>query len=143
MYVISTPQLMRSFSPKALDFAHNFRPISKHERDIIHEKRSLLFSGDHPWEKKIDVTMGSFDGAETCELVGCYLLSLPKNMTKKSGYTVMTDWQLSKKRIQTVNFNCFLSVNSLNSLSPEIQNASSISLFNFKLKSFFLGICTL
>ena len=74
----------------------------------------MLFSGDHPWEKKIDVTMGSFDGAETCELVGCYLLSLPKNMAKTSGYTVITDWQLSKKRIQTskhtVNFNYFFSV---------------------------------
>jgi len=58
---------------KALDFAHNFRPISKHERGIIiHEKRSLLFSGDCQWGKKpstnqFDVTMGLFDGAETCE----------------------------------------------------------------------------
>lgn len=38
---------------KALDFAHKFRPISKCEREIIiHAKRSLLFSNDHPWEKK-------------------------------------------------------------------------------------------
>lgn len=32
-----------------------------------------------------DVTMGSFDGAETCELVGCYLLSL---LTKKKGQNI-------------------------------------------------------
>ena len=56
-------------------------PISTHERNIIiHAKRSLLFSDNTPWEKKasndrFDVTMGSFDGAETCELVGCYILS--------------------------------------------------------------------
>lgn len=74
-----------------MDFAHKFRPISKHERDIIiHAKRSLLFSGGCPWEKKsstnqFDVTMGSFDGAETCELVGCYLLSL---LTKKYGQNI-------------------------------------------------------
>ena len=74
---------MRSCSSvKALDFASKYRPISSHERDIIlHAKRSLLFSNDSTWEKKssnglFDVTMGSFDGAETCELVGCYLLSL-------------------------------------------------------------------
>ena len=43
-------------------------------------KRSLLFSRNTTWCKKttkslFDVTMGSFDGAETCELVGSYLLS--------------------------------------------------------------------
>ena len=42
-------------------------------------KESLLFSGEKTWEKKnnpgFDVTMGSFDGAETSELVGLYLLS--------------------------------------------------------------------
>ena len=43
-------------------------------------KRSLLFSRNTTWCKKttkslFDVTMESFDGAETCELVGSYLLS--------------------------------------------------------------------
>ena len=56
----------------------------------MHAKRSLLFSDDCPWEKKslnnkFDVTMGSFDGVETCELVGCYLLSL---LTKKCGQCI-------------------------------------------------------
>ena len=49
-----------------------------------------LFSDDCPWEKKsacnqFDVTMGSFDGAETCELVGCYILSL---LTEKYGRNI-------------------------------------------------------
>ncbi|KAL9978041.1 hypothetical protein ACROYT_G015518 [Oculina patagonica] len=62
-------------------FANSYRPITTHERDIIiHAKRSLLFSDNIPWEKKasndqFDVIMGSFDGAETYELVGCYILS--------------------------------------------------------------------
>ena len=43
-------------------------------------KNSLLFSNNTTWCKKesaslFDVTMGSFDGAETCELVGSFLLS--------------------------------------------------------------------
>ena len=43
-------------------------------------KNSLLYSDKNPWGKKncdnfFDVTMGSFDGAETCELVGLFLLS--------------------------------------------------------------------
>ena len=76
---------------KALDFATNYRQITSHEREIIlHAKRSLLFSDNCPWEKKsvnnqFDVTMGSFHGAETCELVGCYLLSL---LTKIYGHNI-------------------------------------------------------
>ena len=47
---------------------------------IIKAKKSLLFNGNTAWCKRetkslFDVTMGSFDGAETCELVGLYLLS--------------------------------------------------------------------
>jgi len=65
--------------------------MGQHERNIIiHAKRSLLFSDDCPWEKKsstnqFDVKMGSFDRAETCELVGCYLLSL---LTEKCGQNI-------------------------------------------------------
>ena len=54
--------------------------ISKAEEEIIIQcKRSFLFLNSEIWEKKgennFDVTMGSFDGAETCELIGLYLLS--------------------------------------------------------------------
>ena len=48
---------------------------------IKHARKSLLFYGKCAWEKKgsndmFDVTMGSYDGAEICELVGLYLLNL-------------------------------------------------------------------
>ena len=55
--------------------------ISTSERQtIMNSKDSLLFSEGQSWEKRtstsiFDVTMGSYDGAETCKLVGCYLLS--------------------------------------------------------------------
>ena len=43
-------------------------------------RKSLLFDKTHVWTKKegglFDVTMGAYDGAEVCELVGTYLLSL-------------------------------------------------------------------
>ena len=85
------PSITEKLLSKALDFATAYRQITSHEREIIlHAKRSLLFSDNCPWEKKsannqFDVTMGSFDGAETCELVGCYLLSL---LTKKYGQNI-------------------------------------------------------
>ena len=85
------PSITEKLLHKALDFANSYRPISEHERDIIiHAKRSLLFSENVPWEKKtsndrFDVTMGSFDGAETCELVGSYILS---RLTEKYGNNI-------------------------------------------------------
>ena len=49
-------------------------------RTIKHCRKSLLFHNNEAWKKKttptcFDVTMGSFDGTELCELVGIYLLS--------------------------------------------------------------------
>ena len=45
----------------------------------MHSRKSLLFNNTDIWIKKygdldFDVTMGSFDGAELCELVGLYIL---------------------------------------------------------------------
>ena len=73
----------------ALDFASNYDNITDEEREIImHAKTSCLHSSGSYWGKRtssslFDVTiMGSFDGAESCELVGSYLLHL---ITTKHG----------------------------------------------------------
>ena len=62
--------------------ASQYDEITENEKAIIMKaKQSLLFYRNTTWRKKtsadslFDVTMGSFDGAETCELVGSYLLS--------------------------------------------------------------------
>ena len=49
-------------------------------RTIKHWRKSLLFHNNVAWKKKtttscIDVTMGSYDGAEVCELVHTFILS--------------------------------------------------------------------
>ena len=65
-------------------FASNFTNITKEEKHIIkHTNGSSLYNNNTPWAKKssdFDVTMGSFDGAETCELVGLFLLSQLKHL---------------------------------------------------------------
>ena len=66
----------------ALDYSFKFTTITPQDRHIIiHAKKSLLYHQNSPWTKKnsndmFDVTMGSYDGAETCELIGIYMLSL-------------------------------------------------------------------
>ena len=78
------PSITEQLLIKALNFASNYQSISKeHTEIILHTKKSLLFREGTPWTKKsqetmFDVTMGSFDGAETCEVVGSYLLSILK-----------------------------------------------------------------
>ena len=46
----------------------------------LHARKSLLLHRNDVWVKKdnpdFDVTMGSFGGAEVCELVGLYLLDI-------------------------------------------------------------------
>jgi len=75
------PSISEALLNRALDFASRHVNISDADRQIIiNAKHSLLFSNGKPWKKRnskslFDVTMGSYDVAETCELVGCYLLS--------------------------------------------------------------------
>ena len=61
-----------------LDFSA-YDNITNDELNIIHAKKSILIHKQQAWQKKgdttFDVTMGSYDGAETCELVGSFLLS--------------------------------------------------------------------
>ena len=78
----SYPSITEELLLKAINFAKQFNTIQDCEKYIIiHAKRTVVFKGKEPWRKKgnnngFDVTMGRFDGAESCELVVCYMLSL-------------------------------------------------------------------
>ena len=80
------PSISEALLQRALDFAANYVTISDDDRHIILQaKQSLLFNNGNPWQKRnadslFDVTMGSYDGAETCELVGTYILSQLKEI---------------------------------------------------------------
>ena len=75
------PSISEQLLKKALDFAKEYIDIPEQDMEIIfHSRKSLLFNGDKTWKKKsgsgmFDVAMGSFDGAEVCELVGVFALS--------------------------------------------------------------------
>ena len=81
------PSISEALLNRPLDFASEHVSISANQRQTtINSKHSLLFSNGQTWEKRnstsnFDVTMGSVDGAATCELVGCYLLSQLKQIT--------------------------------------------------------------
>ena len=57
----------------------------------IFDYKSFLFYGNEAWKKKdvdttFDVTMGSYDGAELCELIEIYIKSLLKESQTISIY---------------------------------------------------------
>ena len=66
------------------NFAAGLTKITENEKELIrHCCKSVLFHEGEPWSKKhnknsFDVPMGSFHGAEICELVGLYILDILK-----------------------------------------------------------------
>ena len=70
------PSISEGIFKKSVLFAKEHHHIlDKDVRIIDHCRKSLLFHENEPWKKKktescFNVTMGSYDGAEICELVG-------------------------------------------------------------------------
>ena len=67
---------------KAIQHAKPYTRITQEELDIIlHARKTLLFSRYKTWKKPIneslfDIAMESYDGAEICERVSLYILSI-------------------------------------------------------------------
>ena len=82
------PSISKELLDRAILWEKTFVDISDaNVRIIRHASKSVLFSGEQPWIKRnndsmFDVTMGSFDGAEICELVGLFILN---DLTPKFG----------------------------------------------------------
>ena len=68
------PSMVKNLMLKSLQFAENYTTITQLEKEIITQaKDTMLLHDNIPWKKSgssdlFDVTMGSFDGAETCDL---------------------------------------------------------------------------
>ena len=73
------PSIFEKLLTDAIEYANKYVKIGKKSIEIIiHCRKFLLFCEGEAWSKKsydrINVTMGSFNGAEIRELVGLYLL---------------------------------------------------------------------
>ena len=75
------PSISESLLKEALNFVKRHTEVKKEDVDIVmHARKSLLFNKEGTWIKRtgglFDVTMGAYDGAEVCELVGTFLLNI-------------------------------------------------------------------
>jgi len=81
------PTITQQLLSDAISFAQQYIQIDQQDITIIqHARQSLLYTTEGPWRKRscdtlFDVTMGSYDGAEVCELVGIYLLNKIQDKT--------------------------------------------------------------
>ena len=82
---------------QTLKFTKQRININKNDLRIInHCYKLLLFSDNKSWKKKttdscFEATMGSFDGAEICELVGLYIRSKVEKILSKSNFGLYRD----------------------------------------------------
>ena len=91
------PSISKSLLNKAIIFAKTFTIITKEEEEIIHHcRRSVLVGPKNTlWQKvsnpQFDVTMGSNDGAEICELVGLFMLNILAKVMPKENFGLYRD----------------------------------------------------
>ena len=91
------PSITEEVLNKAIDLAKDYISLSSDSVDIIHHcRRSLLYHNGELWIKKdsdsgFDVTQGSYDGAEICELVGILLLHNLSNTIDVGSYGLYRD----------------------------------------------------
>ena len=73
------PSITQDILLKAINFAQTLMFIPECDINIIMQSReNLLFHKGEAWKKKkgnFDVAMGSYDGAEICELIGLFMLN--------------------------------------------------------------------
>ena len=75
------PSISESLLDRPIAWAQQFTIIFPKDIAILkHARKSLLFHNNHTWSKRdsdstFDVSMGSYDGAEICELIGLFILN--------------------------------------------------------------------
>ena len=91
------PSITKKVLENAISFAKRYTEITDKEiSTIMHCRKSLLYFKDEPWKKKdsascFDVTMGSYDGAELCELVGIFILEKLSKLNAKESNGLYRD----------------------------------------------------
>ena len=92
------PSISENLLKKSLSWAKQYTIVTDVEyKTIMHSRRSLLFDDNgKPWVKTdspnaFDVTMGGYDGAEICELVGLLILQTIQNESQLSNLGLYRD----------------------------------------------------
>ena len=94
------PSITQDLLKKALNFASEYIYISKFDIDVTnHARKSLMFDGSNTWIKKqgglFDASMGAYNGAKVCELLGTYMLNVLSKKYNKNDLSLYRDHGLA------------------------------------------------
>ena len=98
------PSITEKVLKDAIQWARNYISITPDDEEIIfHCRKTFLFNEECVWVKsnnaKFDVTQGSLDSAEVCELVGLYILHLISSLIPPKQYGIYRDDFLGAVRL--------------------------------------------
>jgi hypothetical protein len=90
------PSIDENLLINAITFAQQHTIIDEDDKSIIrHARKSFIFNDGISWIKKeselFDVTMGAYDGAEVCELVGIFILYQISQFYNKNDFVLYRD----------------------------------------------------
>ena len=90
------PSITKYLLKKALEFAKaKVSIIQEEEKLIYHSRKSLRFKDQETWMKKggelFDLTMGAYDGAKICELIGLFILYKFQQLNKTNNFGLYRD----------------------------------------------------
>ena len=91
------PSISEQLLGLAVNFARTKTRIEDSDIEIIfHARKSLLFEGGKAWVKRekstfFDVSMGSHDGAEVCEVIGLFMLHKLSESLKRDSMGLYRD----------------------------------------------------
>ena len=136
------PSITQKLFLETIQWTENFFKFSSEEKDVVlHARKSFLFQNGDPWIKKndedFDVTMGSFDGAEVCELVGLYVLSkLEKLIDRKhiglyrdDGLAVVDLTGVQTERLRKQVFKLFKSLDLSVTINANITETDFLDIY--------------
>ena len=125
------PSITENLLKKSINHAKNYLQVSNDDIKLItHARNSLLYNNGETWVKRnnenFDVTMEAYDGAEVCDLVGIYLLSIISQKYDKQDIGLYRDdglavfRNISGKEADTIRKH-FSAIFKLNGLSLDIE----------------------
>ena len=123
------PSIKEDLLIEALEFAKQHVTIKSKDREtIFHARKSVLYNEGEPWIKKqsnnFDVTMGWYDGAEVCELIGIFMLSLIGNKYNPNNIGLYRDDGLA----------VFKNTSGLQSVQRMFKNKGLVIIINCNMK---------
>ena len=88
------PSIKETLLNEAIQFVKEHVPIitRKDVEEISHARKLVLYNNGEPWVKKeggsFDITMGAYDRAEVCELIGIYAIFNRKKIRFKKYWPI-------------------------------------------------------